>query len=322
MKQFLNELDNVAFISIGMNNTIHNFMTKYHEKHFYENCRLIKMNENFTNDVWRVLLKTFGLDLLCVSVYYSTLYENSDKFIENVTDNELQIYSHYLKNTIPNNIMNDFCNKYIIESIPEYTMEWKNLHFVWKQFLSDNNLPSVIYSNTLKNLFKEKYSYDEKTNSFIGITSKYLPIHRDFIHFWEDTMVETVDEELEIDEICSLFKCWSKSGNLSEENVLKILTHFFNTIIIIEDKYVLNVSCSLWNKVENINNSFEYIKSQLNVDENIISFDDLYIHYCKYCNIHSVKNIVSKKYFDKYLINKWSNHIVYDKFIKTEWMFK
>ena len=46
MKQILNELDNVALSSIGSNNTTNNFMTKYHENQSYENCRLIKINEN------------------------------------------------------------------------------------------------------------------------------------------------------------------------------------------------------------------------------------------------------------------------------------
>ena len=49
MKQIVNELDNVALSSIGSNNTTNNFMTKYHENHSYENCRLIKINEITVN---------------------------------------------------------------------------------------------------------------------------------------------------------------------------------------------------------------------------------------------------------------------------------
>ena len=46
-------------------------------------------------------------------------------------------------------------------------MEWKNLHFVWKQFLSSGNLPNVIYSNSLKQIFKEEYEYNENTQVLI-----------------------------------------------------------------------------------------------------------------------------------------------------------
>lgn len=331
MKKLLNELDNIAFSSIGYSNTTSNFMTKYHENHTYENCRLIKMNENFSNDVWRDVLKRIGLDLLCVAAHYSKRYENSDKFIENKSDEELKLYTNYLKCTNPNKIVCEFSNKYIIESKNEVKIEWKNLHFLWKQFLSSNNLPNVIYSNTLKNILKNIYTYDETTDSFIGITSKYLPVHIDFINFWENTITihntETIfDNELEIDELCSLFKFWTKQSteqllsncNISEENIVKILKHFFPSIEIVEDKYVLNVTCIFWNKMDEINNSFEYIKEQFKKESKLalISFDDAYNYYYKYCNLNLCKFIVSKRYFEKYLYFKFSDHIVYDKFIE------
>jgi hypothetical protein len=350
MKQILNELDNVALSSIGNNNTTNNFMTKYHENHSYENCRLIKINENFSNEVWRELLKKIGLDLLCVAAHYSKRYESADHFIDNKADEELKTYTYYLKNTCPNNIVVEFCNKYIIDSNSECKMEWKNLHFVWKQFLSSCNLPNVIYSNTLKNILKEKYIYVDETDSFIGITSKYLPVHSDFIKFWENTITiqnsvsdtkidannlnsinnHLFDNEFEIDELCSLFKCWSKqnteqlmsNGHITEENILKILKHFFPSAEIIEDKFVLNINCSMWNKINDINSSFPYIKEQIKTEHKLalISFDDAYNYYYKFCNSKSFKFIVSKRYFEKYLYFKLSDHIVYEKFIETEWV--
>ena len=41
----------------------------------------------------------------------------------------------------------------------------------------------MIYSNTLKNLLKETFTYDESIDAFINITSKYLPIESDLIKF-------------------------------------------------------------------------------------------------------------------------------------------
>ena len=337
MKQFVNELDSVALASIGNNNTTNNFMTKYHENHSYENCRLIKINDTYSNEIWREMLKKIGLDLLCVAAHYSKRYENSDKFIENKSDEELKSYAYYLKHTSQNTIVFDFCNKYIIYTTDETKIEWKNLHFVWKQFLSNYNLPNVIYSNTLKNLLKDKYgSYNESTDSFNGITSKYLPVHHDFIQFWENSIIitnynsELFDNELEIDELSSLFKTWSKqtddslmsNGNITEENILKILIHFFPNIEIVEDKYVLNVTSNMWNKMNDIDNSFEYIKEQIKNDNNLtlVSFDDAYNYYYKFCNQHSVKFVVSKRYFEKYLYYKLADYIVYDKFIQPDWV--
>ena len=220
-------------------------------------------------------------------------------------------------------------------------MDWKHLHFIWKQFLSASYLPNIIYSNTLKNLLKEKYIYDGTNDSFISITSKYIPVHSDFIKFWENTITITNTEssntdlifnnELEIDELSSLFKVWCKqmnsqimtNGNISEDNILKILIHFFPNIEIIEEKYVLNVSSNMWNKISDIDKAFGYIIEQIKLDSKLdsklilISFDDAYNYYYKFCNINSLKFIVSKRYFEKYLYYKLSDHIVYEKFIEV-----
>jgi hypothetical protein len=341
MKQFLIEIDNVALLSIGNSNTTHNFITKYHENHSYDNCRLIKINENFSNEVWRELLKKIGLDLLCVAAHYSKRYENSDKFIENKSDEELYSYTYYLKNSTQNVIVEDFCSKYIVSTCLSSTnclMEWKNIHFVWKQFLSSNYLPNVIYSNSLKQIFKDKYTYDETSDSFIGITSRYLPVYSNFIKFWENTIIVDInnsnveslfDNEIEIDELYSLYKTWIKdnseslitNGNITEQNIIKILKHFFPNIEIIENKYVLNITSKLWDKITDIESSFNFIKDKIKNEYNLplISFDDAYNYYYKFCNLNSLKNIVSKRYFEKYLYYKLSLYIVYEKFIKTEW---
>jgi hypothetical protein len=303
------------------------------------------MNESFSNNVWREILKKIGLDLLCVAVHYSKRYENSDKFIENKYDEEVKNYAYYLKNSNPSTIVGEFCSKYIISTSNGIQIEWKNLHFLWKQFLSNSNLPNIIYSNSLKNLLKELYNYNETADTFIGITSKYLPIQSDFIKFWENSIkvIETTESaqtfgyELEIDEICSLFKSWTKvrtltkqnndvvssNGNISEENVVKILKHFFPNIEIVEDKYVLNVCCILWDKNGEIEQSFDYIKTQIKNNHemlSLISFDDAYNHYYKYCNVNSHKLVVSKRYFEKYLYFKLSDYIIYEKFIETSWV--
>ena len=339
MKKLLIELDSISLDSIGYNNTTCNFMTKYHENHSYENCRLIKMNENFSNNIWRDILKKIGLDLLCLAAHYSKRYENSDKFIDYNSDEELKNYAYYLKSSNTTSIVNEFRTKYIVDTNKDNKMEWKNIHFVWKQFLSKFNLPNVIYSNTLKNIIKDSYDYDEETDTFIGITSKYLPVHIDFIKFWENTIItypsdeeEIFDNEIEIDELSSLFKLWSKqtneqlmtNGNISEENILKILKHFFPNVEIIEDKFVINVSCTLWDKMNDIQASFDFIKEQVKGNENVtlISFDEAYNYYYKYCTLHhTLKTVVSKRYFEKYLYYKISDYIVYEKFIETSWVY-
>jgi hypothetical protein len=345
MKKILCDLDTIASFTIGMNNLTHNFMTKYHENHSYDKCRLIKINDTFSYNLWVDLLKKIGLDLLCVSTHYSIRYENSDNFIECNADEELKLYTNYIKNNNHSNILKEFCSKYICETSNDIKIEWKNLHFVWKQFLSDSHFPNMIYSNTLKNLMKEKYNYEEETDSFIGITSKFLPIERDFIKFWEltistnnnsnsifdnDNNYYSFDNEIEVDELCSLFKIWSKqtseqlmtNGNISEQNILRILKHFFPNIEIIEDKYILNISSTLWDKILYINDSFKYMQEEIKKESNVtlLSFEDAYNYYYKFCTMNSCKLVVSKRYFEKYLYYKISDSIVYEKFIEASWI--
>ena len=346
-KKIMNELDNISYLSIGVVNISNNFMTKYHENHSYENCRLMKMNENFSIDIWIDILKKIGLDLLCVSTHYSNCYKNSDHYLNVKSDEDLKYYSYYLKNNNQQDIIKKFCHQCLqvtTNPINLPKIEWRNIHFIWKQFLSEHHLPNMIYSNQLKFLLKELYEYHEESDSFIHITSKYLPIESDFIKFWEKTIqnVETntletninlnnqcLLYELELDEICSLFKYWIKtenheflsSGNINEENVLKILLHFFPTTIVVKDKYVLNVSCSLWNKIQDIQESFIFMKNEITKINclTLISFDDIYKYYSQFCNKNSYKFIVSKSYFEKYLLYQFQHHVVYDSFIETQW---
>ena len=345
MKKLMSDLDNISYFSIGNSNTTNNFVTKYHENNSYENYRLLKINENFSHELWKEQLKKIGLDLLCVACHYSKRYEDSEKFLENKSDEELKQFALYLFSNNQQKIVESFCENYLNKvDDSAATIQWKNLHFIWKQFLSSNCLPNMIYSNSLKNMLKEIYKYDEDLDCFTNLTSKYLPIESDFTKFWEKTIHvldnggenentdnETFDE-LEIDELCMLFKTWTQTnthheklisnGNINEESVLKILKHFFPNIEIVENKYVLNVSCNLWNKNTEIEKSFDYIKTQIKTNHNLalISFDDAYNYYYKFCNCQSNKLIVNKRYFEKYLYSKISKYIVYEKFIETIWV--
>ena len=330
IKQFLNELNDTSIISINHNNIVNNFMTKYHENHLYENCRLIKINNNFSNDYWRDMLKKIGLNLFCVAVYYSKCYDNSDKFIDYKADQELKTYAYYLKNNNQENIIHEFCDKFITNSDIEYKLEWKNIHFIWKQFLSDSNFPNVMYTNNIKNILKDKYDYDETSDSFYGITSKYLPVYKEFINFWNSNIKVSVNlnnnsfyDELEIDELCFLFKIITKQ-NIGEEVVLKILTHFFPHIQIVDNKFILNITSTMWNKIDDICGSFNFIKDKIinqNNNLSLISLDDMYEYYKEFCNYNSICLIVSKRYFKNFIYYKLSNYIVYDKFIKIDCVY-
>jgi len=332
-KKILVELENISSVTMCNMNIIHNFVTKYHDTYNYENCRLIQINENFSFELWKDLIRKVGLNLLCIAAHYSNRYENSEKFLEyNANDEDIKTNILYLKNNNQNVIFDNFCSQCVqITHSANLKIEWKKIHFIWKHYLSSISLPNIIYSNTLKTLLKGKYDHDETTDTFYNITSKYLPVVFDFIKFWDETIQQNEEigiEELELDELCVLFKVWVKneesaysSGNINEENVLKILCHFFPNVSIIEDKYVLNIRCILWDKIKDINASFESIKVYFKHKQPLVllPLTDAYNCYCKFLGLNN-KFIVSKRYFEKYLCIKIVDYIVHDDFISNKWL--
>ena len=61
-------------------------------------------------------------------------------------------------------------------------------------------------------------------------------------------------QEYEIDEIAQLFKrfCEGISINVSitDDGILNVIKHFYPNATILNDKYVSNVVCNLWNKTK------------------------------------------------------------------------
>ena len=143
--------------------------------------------------------------------------------------------------------------------------------------------------------------------------------------------------------MCDLFKRWASnkannccSNTIGEHDVLKIIKHFFPTIEIIEKKYVLNVSCILWDKLVDINASIAITKAQLLTNStnnaassntnllHLVPFDEIYDNYFNYCTknktaSNSSKFVVSKRYFEKYLDITFSEFIEFDTFISSNW---
>jgi len=349
LKKILAELENIIYITTGFTNPTFNFMTKYHETYSFDKCRIINMNDTIQVDIWKNILKNIGLDLLCVAVHYSNRYDDSESYIHNkVDDEEIKKYTLYFKNNSQQLIVDNFCNTCIQNmeyssngGLMSSSINWKNMHYLWKNYISQCSLPNMIYSNHLKTLLKEKYQYDETADSYLNIISKYTPYVSDFIHFWDTSIqvlpLDKFENDFEIDELCSLFKKWiqtsdsgsylsSKTGNISEHDVVKIIHHFYPTIEIVDHKYVLNISCSLWDKTGEVDNYLKMFKKyytevslKKGTGESLISFDEVYDFYCEKVKEHDSR-CVNKRFFEKYLFYNFTPYIKYEKFISLDWL--
>jgi hypothetical protein len=354
-KKLLNEIDHLAWVFLGINNVNSNFITKYHENNDYENYRLINTLDTISIEFIQEIVRKLGLDLLCVACHYSTRYTNSDNFLETKIEDELKNRVLFLKMNTPKTIIDTFCEQ-CIEQLPNvkmdnslnananvkkmnYSITWKNMHFIWKKFLSNMGMPNIIFYNTIKNILKERFEYDETNDTFYDVTSKYLPVVSEFIKFWDDTIIYDIEfngslqltsplcsptdyyllntydptanvvldanvppdtnvftNELEIGEILALFKYWCKTNNSDipttimslstfyENEIIKLLRHFYPNIKILDNKFIPNIQCNMWNKNKDIDNALKFLKLQYKKQNKdvIIDFSDAYYFYAVY----------------------------------------
>lgn len=334
-KRFIKMISQLAYQYFG-SNYFTNIKYGYHE--LQKNCRIIyadkyllanKYNNTLENLISNLKCKNSNnfLDVFIVGVYYSNRYENADQFIS----------SHDCETDIKNNIMllddiNNIINRFILttlekankDEIDNITISNRNMHYLWKQFLMDNNLPNINFTLNLKTVLRSQIEYNSDNDIYTGITSKKLPLISKFLEFWNETIVvnneeQEIDTNLEVSEIVYLFKYWLNEKNsnsnisINENIVINLISHFFENLVIEEDKFIYNIHCKLWDKNNNIVDFINYFKKEF-IDSNKIkrypiNINIFYSNYCKWCKTIMLKFVVSKYYFNKFIISYMDGYI-------------
>ena len=318
-KKWVKELSNLACMLFGTQQLTNIFKFKYYD-HKFSDCRIVDIQETINLDKLVYDLKYGdGLDLCCVAAYYSTRYDSGDSFLMNhCKDENVKLYSLYLKNNDENTIINNFCQKNIESTVKDCCISWKDMQYLWKQYVDNEKLPNVFFISTLKTLLSNNFTYNSEKDVFLDCTSKLLPKVSKFITFWNENIItdDNNNEELEIDELCSLFSHQYKT-NISEKNILELINHYYPHTFIDDNKYILNTNCIIWNKKQDILNSLKKYKltiSDNEMESNEVPINDLYQYYC------GIKNrlTVSKRYFEKFIKEESVLLIVEDNFIKIK----
>lgn len=223
-------------------------------------------------------------------------------------------------------------------------MSWKNMQFLWKHYLDSLNLPAIMFQQTLKQLVTEhlKDYYCQDTDMFKGVFSKYLPFIQKFMQFWDETIIEDVlESDFEVEELSLVFKQWSTNRSdsglsMSDRQILDIVGYYYPTVAIDQDKYLHHIRCTLWDKQMDIQLAIDDMRNILynqylvsstmftqssNIDDcycntSNTSIYDMYIHYCKY---YSGRLIVSKLYFDKYILEHYAEYVVDLTMLSGQW---
>jgi hypothetical protein len=297
MKILFDEIAGQLDTYLGYSYPFHNIKFKYYD-HNYAQCRLIHCYKKPFSIPYKV--SKYMFDLLCVSAHYYLRYGSPDHFLSQCGDTELVDYANFLCKNTPDKIVDMFMETKISQC-PSGKINSKNMLFIWKKFLEERNIPNIIMHGPLKNILKSKISYDEQKDMFMDVTSIHLPVVSQFIHFWDTIIIEEDDTEIEVDELQRLFRKYSKQNNAQLQNnisdtlMIELIKHFYPDVEIVEDKYILNIRCSLWDKRDDVIVSLELFRSS---DEEKIK--SLYDAYGFYSSINQNNEfIVSKRYFEK-----------------------
>jgi hypothetical protein len=305
IKHFLKEINNHAYLLFGSPSIMTHFKFKYHD-HKYDECRLLDFKSKLSEDIVKQVLKPNIINILVVSLYYSSRYENADNFICHFCKNEIvKSRGFYLKNMTEETIIDDFM-KIMMEPSLENTITWKDISYLWKLYNELYNYPQIMFQSKLYEMISNKNeNYNKETDSLHNITSSYLPDVKHFIEFWNKEVYSTEDQyEYEIDEIFNLFQNMYKSGSMSEEKLLSLIKHYYPETIVEDDKYFLNIGCYSWDKNQEAYDFINTLKES-NIESNIETLlldnniDVIYEIYKK--NHNNPKKRLSKRYFEKFM---------------------
>lgn len=344
---FIKELNQECYKYYGINLLPH-FKFKYYE-HANEDCRLINVCElsNAYNDYFKSHIIPHIIDLFCVASHYSTRYVSADLFLDKYC-NDYSVINHalYLKRNTNIEIVARFIHE-TTEKCPGYNITCKNMSYLWKIFIEEENIPNIFFNHSLQQLLlthceelnlefdtaaSAAASLSDNNNNTVikNRTSKHLPFVCNFMTFWNTYIIDfnnsEVEEEaeeeyeLELDELLSLFnKSIKRSAttllhnNVTDKMLLGLIKHYYPDIIIEDDKYLIHVGCrsSIWNKRGEIEEFIKkYKETKMESANASQSLYAIYQCYCKYA-FDKEYNIISKRWFEKYFMSVYDSYLIY-----------
>ena len=318
MKKLAREINVQIHTYFGISNALNAIKFKHYE-HDFTSSRLLLIDDksNKPLDVSLDISQRI-VDVLCVASHYSQRYNTADGFLKQCTETGLVDHALYLHRNTPDTIVGAFL-KQCVQSCPHASISTKNMIFIWKKYLESINVPNVIFHDSLIQLFKDKLpDYNEDTDTFPNVTSASLPVVSSFLKFWEENMVEEPDElEIEIDEISNLFKKWTsrKFTGVEDAFLIELIRHFHPDIIVVDDKYVMNVKCKLWDKRQEVIDTLDLLKTEFVNPE----AKSLYVAYEDYASQSTMPFVVSKRYFEKIAKEYLGSYLDGDGLISSEW---
>ena len=316
LKDLVREIGVQIYTHIGTNSCLNCIKFKHYD-HDFASSRLLSMErkENIPKEIISNLCK-FSLDILCVSYHYSNRYGTADRFLQQCTNTTLVEHALYLQKNTPETIVDSFL-KECIHTCESGNIKNKSMIFIWKKWLEKKCVPNIIFYDTLNALLKKNIQYDIKNESYQNVTSLHLPVVASFLQFWDTHMSDDLlESELEIDEISTLFKKWAGKNFSGVEDtfLIELIRHFYPEVGIDENKYILNIKCSLWDKRQEVLDCLDVVKMSSDEESQFKSLYEIYQFYAKkgHC-------VVSKRYFEKIAKEMLGDNLDEDGLISGDW---
>ena len=299
---------------------------KYHDSHQLGSYRIITTMDTACIDDIKGQLNIVGIELMCIATHYSDRYGTSEIYLEQEVDSNIKDVIKYFNINTTDSIISDFINV-CIEPVSDETTQlgWKDMHYIWKLYLQGIGMPNIIYSNKLQSVLTSRLDHTCEGGNIIfrHITSKYLPYISSFLSFWDkyvtitDSNKPSNEDTYELDELIAMYKhCGIKYTPISEDNLIKILNHYFPTIEIDDNKWMCNIKCSIWTKTIDIDDFLQYCKQNPTTYSHIsgVLIDDLYKGYTVFTRSKLFVDkkpifIASKYYFENYIATMLEEYI-------------
>ena len=316
-KDLINIINYYIQNDFKINNAFQNFKMKVVENDF-SNYRIHNILES---DINELDLKNNIIKIVCVACHYSNRFKGSEKYINNLSIDSMNKIMYLNNNNGPRCIVNDFINCFIEKSDKlETSISWKNMLYLWKQFLDQHYIHNILNNSLLKTLLTDVIKIEG--DKFLNVTSKYLPAVDSIMDFWKNNIqyCNVGLNEYDINELFLIYKSTNNNLNISKDHLMNIITYFYsNDIVIINNKHILNVKCSAWDKKKDIR-IFLKKYSEERINENKTEQVTFYDAYENYCNLFNDKQfIVTKNYFEKYLLYYYKDHINKDIILNSLW---
>ena len=274
----INKSLSMYFYTINLGN---HYKYKYSD-HETDKSRVIPFNNININHY--NIDSTFIINLICCAIHYSNRYEDGDKFLNKINNIDLNTTRpiYWIKNTTKDQLIDSFIDDYLYEK-DGYKISEKDMLFLWKSYIKKHNYINIFTKHTdILSHIASKIKYN---TFFINVGSHYLPYVQNFKDFWVK-YIYSDEGNYEINELFTLFVEQYNVKNINENNMYDLI-HYYYPEVKIEDKFIQNIGCVLWNKKKDV---LDFLETHNKEDQSINL-------YSIYCAEYKDKKRVSKNYF-------------------------